>query len=351
MLDKVVIENFKCFREKREFTFSKINLVHGKAGSGKSSIVHALKLCIKSFLLDPILKDPDYAVDEIRELLPDKDITKRLHIRLEGSILLPYVNKKAKYDIDLTLSVSDGTLSTGIEIEEAKITRSEMLQAMFSYIIKEYNYDKYTIKIEAHYLSHCVYNLKVVYPRITIMDRELFIVLYQEIFPNMLREYIKIITLLHNIAQYSILPTIDDPLLENYRILFSDPHVKCRVSKLLSEIYNREIVIDIRRLKNRDEYVIEDLSTGRPTSSYDSTFRSLLNICTSMESLREGGTLIIDDYDAMLSGDILNRATSIIVKRALERDIQLIITLRHSRNIENIVNSIGKEDVNVICIS
>ncbi len=340
MLEKIVIENFKCFKDKREFKFSKINLIYGKSGSGKSSIVHALKLCLKTFLLDPILREYDYAIDQVRELLPDNDISKRIHIYTRGTITLPYVNKNAIFDIDFSLSVSDGTLSTGIEIEDAKITRSEMLQAMFSYVIREYNYDKYSIKIEAHYLSHCVYNVRVVYPRITILDRELFIILYQEIFPNMLKESIKILTPYNNIAQYSIIPNIEDPNIETYKILLTDPCVKYRVSKILSEIFNREVIIDVRRIKNRDEYIIEDLSTSRPVSSLESSFRNILNICTLIENLRNNGTLIVDDYDSLMGDDLLTKVTTIIVKRALSRNIQLILTFRYRRNLDEVFSKL-----------
>ncbi|NPA99817.1 MAG: hypothetical protein GXO10_00405 [Crenarchaeota archaeon] len=341
MIEEIVVENFKCFRNRKEVKLSQINIVKGDSDSGKSSLVHAVKLCLKSFLLDPVMKDLDYSIDDIRELLPDQDPSKRLHIHMRGNIDLPYVHKMAKYDIDMTLSVSDGTLSTGIEIEDAKITRSEMMQAMFSYIIKEYNYDKYSIKIEAHYLSHCVYNLKVVYPRLTIMDKELFIVLYQDILPNLLRENIKIVNIYQGIACYSVNPLIDEPYTEAYKILLVDPQVKYNVNKLLSKIYNRDIVIDIRRLKNRDEYVVEDIVTSRPVSAMSTTFRNLLNIVIAIESSPMLGTVIVDDYDRMIPGSKIVNITNILAERCLEKNVQLILTVSEGLDVDRMINNLS----------
>ncbi len=352
MIEEVLIENFKCFKDRKDLKFSQINIVKGESDKGKSTIVHAVKLCLKSFLLDPIIRDLDFSIDEVKELLPDLDLSKRIHIHLKGNIDLPFVHKPVKYDVDMSLSVSDGTLSTGIEIEDARITRSEMLQAMFSYIIKEYNYDKYSIKIEAHYLSHCVYNLKVVYPRITIMDKELFIILYQDIFPNLLKERIKIVNLYQGAACYSLNPVIEEPFIENYKILLVDPQVKHNVSKLLSKIYGRDIIIDVRRMRNRDEYVIEDIVTSRPISTMSSTFRNLLNMAIVIESTPRTGTVIVDDYDRMITGNDLQRITKVLVERCLEKDIQLILMVNNGldveRTIENIREYVPKDLFNVI---
>ncbi|NPA70546.1 MAG: hypothetical protein GXO26_07025 [Crenarchaeota archaeon] len=354
MIEEIVVENFKCFKNRKEVKFNQINIVKGDSDTGKSSLIHAVKLCLKSFLLDPIMKDLDYSIDDVRELLPDQDPSKRIHIHMRGSIDLPYVHKLAKYDIDMTLSVSDGTLSTGIEIEDAKITRSEMLQAMFSYVIKEYNYDKYSVKIEAHYLSHCVYNLKVVYPRITIMDKELFIILYQDIFPNLLKEHIKIVNIYQGVAYYSINPLIDEPYVETYKILLVDPQVKHNVNKVLSKIYNRDVIIDIRRMKNRDEYIVEDIVTGRPISTMSTTFRNVLNIVIALESSPRSGTVIVDDYDRMVTGIKMIDVTSVLAERCLERDVQLILMVRESydvdKMIEHLRSSFPSDKISIITL-
>ncbi|NPA24029.1 MAG: AAA family ATPase [Crenarchaeota archaeon] len=354
MIEEIIVENFKCFRNRKELKLSQINIIIGEPEKGKSTIIHSVKLCMKSFLLDPIIRDLDFSIDEVKELLPDMDLSKRIHIHLRGNIELPFVYKPVKYDIDMSLSASDGTLSTGIEIEDAKITRSEMLQAMFSYIIKEYNYEKYSIKIEAHYLSHCVYNLKVVYPRITIMDKELFIILYQDIFPNLLKDRIRIVNPYQGVACYSINPIVDDPFTENYKVLLVDPQVKHNVSRLLSKIYGRDVVIDIRRIKNRDEYVVEDITTSRPISTMSTTFRNVLNIAIVIESTPKTGTVIIDDYDRMIPGSHMANITDILVKRCLERGVQLILTantgLDVEKTVEKLREALPSEQLNIVML-
>lgn len=42
MLEKLSVENFKCFRERKDFEFGKINLLLGPNSSGKSSVMYAV---------------------------------------------------------------------------------------------------------------------------------------------------------------------------------------------------------------------------------------------------------------------------------------------------------------------
>ncbi len=48
MLNKVVLENFKCFREKTEFYLSRITIMYGKNGRGKSTVAQSLLLLSQS---------------------------------------------------------------------------------------------------------------------------------------------------------------------------------------------------------------------------------------------------------------------------------------------------------------
>ncbi|WP_321332023.1 DUF3696 domain-containing protein [uncultured Bacteroides sp.] len=49
MIKKISLENFKCFRTKEEFDFSKINLLTGVNGRGKSSLLQSLLLLSQTF--------------------------------------------------------------------------------------------------------------------------------------------------------------------------------------------------------------------------------------------------------------------------------------------------------------
>jgi len=343
VLTRLVIENFKCFKTKQELNFNKINVVYGTSGSGKSSIVHAIRLVMKTYLLDPLLREPDYSISNIDEMLPDRDIDKKIRIVLEGKFQLPYIQKEVKYDIALTLSVSDGTLTTGVEIEDTKIPQSEMLQAMFSYIIREHTIGKYSIKFEAHYITHSIYNVRVVYPRITLFDKELFIVLYQDIFPKILENNIHIVRGVRGYVDYSFKPMIEDEYTRIVKKLFVDPQVKYLVSEDLSKVLDRKILLDLRRVEHSEEYVLEDLAMRLPVSSLGTSFFNLVHVFTELESLPPGGTLIVDDFDTYLSDDILERTCDVLIKRSLEKNTQLILITRSRFVYDNIRSLIEKK--------
>ncbi len=342
VLTRLVIENFKCFKTKQELEFDKINIIYGPSGTGKSTIVHAIRLVLKTYLLDPPLREPDYSVSSIEEMLPDKDVDRKIRISLEGKLLLPYLQKDIRYDIALTLSISDGTLTTGVEIEDTKIPQSEMLQAMFSYVIREHTIGKYSIKFEAHYLTHSIYNVRVVYPRVTLFDKELFIVLYQDIFPRILENNIHIVGGARGQVDYSFKPMIENEYFRIVKKLFVDPHVKYLVSEDLSKVLGRRVLLDLRRLERSEEFVLEDLAIRLPVSSLGTSFVNLMHIFTELESLQPGGTLIVDDFDAYLSDDILERTCEVLVRRSIEKDIQLILIVR-SRLVYDSIQKIVKE--------
>jgi AAA15 family ATPase/GTPase len=48
MITSLVVKNFKCFRESNEFAFTKLNLLTGINGRGKSSLLQALLIIAQS---------------------------------------------------------------------------------------------------------------------------------------------------------------------------------------------------------------------------------------------------------------------------------------------------------------
>ncbi len=334
MITRLVIENFKCFETRQEIRFPRFALIYGHAGSGKSTIVHAIKLLLKSYFLAPLIRDLDYSVHNIDEILPRKDVTKRTKLEMEGSLRIPYIKANLDFSIELSLSISDGVLSTGIRIGETSMPKAEMLQSMFAYVCKEYNEGRYSVKFEAHYLTHSVYNIKVVFPRITVIDKEEFIVLYQDIFPKILERNIKLVDTVRNIVDYSVRPGIDTKFTRSVIHILTDPQLKRRVSRALSEILNREILLDFRKVEARDEYVLEDIVLSLPLSVHETSLVSLLYMLVALESVSDGGTVIIDDFDSYLDSDLLERTVRSVSRRALERNLQLILMFRYRENLE-----------------
>ena len=49
MITELSIENFKCFQNKETFIFSKINLLTGINGRGKSSLLQSMLLLSQTF--------------------------------------------------------------------------------------------------------------------------------------------------------------------------------------------------------------------------------------------------------------------------------------------------------------
>jgi len=354
MITRLKIENFKCFQDKQELHFTRYTLVHGPAGSGKSTITHAIKLLIKSYLLTPIVRELDYSIFNIEEILPNKDPTRRARLELEGFLKIPYIKANLNFNIELSLSVSDGVLSTGVQIGETVIPRAEMLQSMFSYVCREYNEGRYSVKLEAHYLTHSVYNVKVVYPRVTVIDKEEFIVLYQDIFPKILERNLKIVDTVRNIVEYSIRPGVETKFSKLALQILTDPQLKRRVSKLLSEIVGRELILDFRKIESREEYILEDVISSLPISAQETSLISLLYMLVAVESVSDHGTVVIDDFDSYLDSELLERVVTVLTKRALERDLQLILMFRYRDNLEKtrkIIDESSPEKTTVIELS
>ncbi len=347
MLTRLVIENFKCIEDAQELNFSKYNIIYGASGTGKSTIVHAIKLIMKTYLLDPPLREPDYSVSSIEEMLPNRDVDKRIKVALEGKLKIPFINQDIKFDISLTLSVSDGTLTTGIEVESTKIPQGEMLQAMFSYVVKEHTIGKYSIKFEAHYLTHSIYNVRVVYPRVTVFDKELFIILYQEIFPKILENNIHIISGFRTGVEYSFKPMIENDYMKIVRKMFVNPHVKYNVSEDLSKVLNDKVLLDLRKLEKLDEYVLEDVVKELPVSCLGTSFINLLYLFTELESLNNGGTLIVDDFDSYIDDTIIERVCDTLIERCEKKNIQLILLVRSKFMRDLIVKRFRENNINV----
>ncbi len=345
------MQNFKCFENKREIRFSRFTFIHGRAGSGKSSITHAVRILTKTYMLTPIVRDLDFSVLNVEEILPKRDPTKRTRLELEGSLRVPYIKTDLLFDIELSLSISDGILSTGVRIGETTMPKAEMLQSMFSYVCKEYREGRYSVKLEAHYLTQSIFNIKAVYPRITVIDREEFVVLFQDTFPRLLERGIKVVDCVRNIVDYSIRPGLETKFTKMALNLLIDPQLKRRVSKLLTEVTGRDIILDFRKIENREEYVLENVVQALPLSAHETSLINLVYMFTAEESLPDRGTLIVDDFDSFLSDELLERTVSVLSKRALERELQLILLFRYRENLERaqkVAERFCREDISVV---
>ena len=326
MIKSLLIENFKCFKNCYEIEFGKVNVIYGNSNTGKSTIIHAIKLPIKTFSTDPIIKDVDFSYNEIREILPNRDISKTLRIVIKGDLKLPYVESILNYIIDFKLSVSDGTLCTGIEIEDLKITIPEMLQSMFAYVIKEIKHGKYSIRFEGHYLMHSIYNVKVIYPRITIIDRETYTILYIEILPKLFEKFIKIIPDIKLSKYYSCKPTYPSKYCELVNDLLENPEIKEKLSHLISKVLGTKFIFDIRKLQETDEFLIENVVNKLNVSLESTTLLNLMYIFTKLLLTPKNGTLVIEKPDQDLDLNTLKQFLNTLVNYCIDNNIQLIIT-------------------------
>ncbi len=326
MIRSLTIGNFKCFRDPQTLSLSKLNIIYGHACSGKSSIVHAIRLILKTFTSDPIVKDVDFSFDSVSDLLPDKDVTKVLHASIIGDVLIPYVRKPISYVADLRLSASEGLLSTGVEVESFKISVPEMLQAMFSYLVRDLRCGRYNVRFESHYLVHSLHNVKVVYPRVTVVDRETSAILYTEILPKIIEEHIAVAPEVRAARCYSCREGLLSSCCRVAERVFQRPELKDRISTLMTRIMGRSIKIDIRKTSAAGDYCVEDIVEGINVSMESSGVLQILNVVTELVSLPSCGTLVVDEIDQYLDRKLMERAAEVIVDECIARDIQLVAT-------------------------
>lgn len=105
MITKIIVENYKCFKEGQEFKCGKLNLFTGINGRGKSSILQVLLLLGQSLRKSSTLK----------------------HLNLKGDFidLGTYMDIKNSYvtssnNIQLSFAIKDPNFSFDIECEEDK---------------------------------------------------------------------------------------------------------------------------------------------------------------------------------------------------------------------------------------
>ncbi len=342
-INSLILENFKIFRN-ATFKFKKYNIITGSNDSGKSTIIHAILTSLKTLTSDPIVRDVVFSFENIEDIIHNHDVEKVTRIEVNGSLPLNYINENLDFSLRLRLSRNNGIIITDVSIGNVQLQDKEVLQATYSYIIKEARIGKYIIRLIPHHLQHTVFNVKVFYPRISIINVDEGLLLLEDAFPSIIYKHVCIIPSLRSfITSKSKLDFLDTSSSIIIKLL-EQPKIKYKVSQVLTSIFGREIIIDVKKVKGFDEFYIEDLSSGNRFSLESSSLAQILYVIVHTLSLPKNSTLIIEEPEVHLHPKMQRKFMNELLKLCNENDLQLIITT-HSEYIIKSLDNVRNEVV------
>lgn len=341
-IKKLELTNFRNYDKFKLETLENLNIIIGKNGVGKTSILESIYVCslartFKSNVDDVIVKK-DKLFTKIKVDLEVQDKTKKLEYTLTDKGKKTKINNNLKKKISDFISQYKVILFSPDElriIKESPNTRRNYLNISLSQINKSYinllsNYNV-LIKNKNDYLKKMYINSNMDETYLEILDIKIAevgneICIIRKEYINKLNKYIKKI-----FRKFKK----DDELVIKYNSQFLDKSID-EIKILLKKNRNNEINLGLTKTGiHRDD--IEFLHNGYNSKEFSSQgIQKLILLCLKLAELEvlvneyyEEPVLLLDDLFSEL--DIVNQNN---ILNNLNKDIQVFITTTDINNIK-----------------